>query len=312
MKTLTVISPVYNEAEVIEDFYHALKTQLKKLSGRYTSEIIFVMDRSTDGTLAILKKIAQSDKSLKILALSSRFGHQMSLLAGIDHADSDAVIMMDCDLQHPPELIPDLLAEFEKGSDVVYTIRKDIKESSFFKRISSKWFYRFVNLISEIPINESAADFRLISRRVAMALKEQFRERNMFLRGLISWIGFTQTGVSFTVRQRIAGKSKYSVGRLLSFSMFGIVSFSKKPLQAAIFLGTVFAGFGFIMVVVTFIQYFIYVSLPSGWTTLVILLSVFSGVQLIFLGIIGEYIAGIFDEVKGRPRYIVEEKVNFQ
>lgn len=312
MKTLTVISPVYNEAAVIENFYCALKVQLEKLSGRYTSKILFVMDRSTDETLTILKKIARSDKSLRILVLSSRFGHQMSLLAGIDNSDSDAVIMMDCDMQHPPELIPDLLAEFEKGSDVVYTIRKDTKKVNFLKRISSKWFYHLVNRISEIPINESAADFRLISRRVAMVLKEQFQERNMFLRGLISWIGFTQTGVPFTVRQRIAGKSKYSIGRLLSLSMFGIVSFSKKPLQAAIFVGIAFAGFGFIMAIITFIQYFNHISLPSGWATLIILLSIFSGVQLIFLGIIGEYIGGIFDEVKGRPRYIVEEKINIE
>jgi polyisoprenyl-phosphate glycosyltransferase len=308
--TLTVISPVYNEEAVVESFYHELKSQLDKLSGRYSSRILFVVDRSTDVTLRILKKIAQSDQSVQILALSSRFGHQMSLLAGIDHADSDAIIMMDCDLQHPPQVIPELLAAFEKGSDVVYTIRKDAEHTGLFKRASSRWFYRLINRISDIPINESAADFRLISRRVAIIFKEQLRERNMFLRGLISWVGFNQSAVSFTVGPRGGGISKYPLVRLLKFSREGVLSFSKKPLQAAIFVGVAFAGLGFIMAFVTFIQYCMKLVTPSGWTTLVILLSVFSGIQLIFLGIIGEYIGGIFDEVKKRPHYIVEEKVN--
>jgi len=312
VKSLTVISPVYNEAAVIEEFYLSLKKQVDKLADRYVSKILFVVDRSSDGTLDILKKIAKTDSAVQIVALSARFGHQMSLLAGIDRSESDAVIMMDCDLQHPPELIPELLAEFEKGYDVVFTIRKNTDKSGFFKRVSSTWFYRLVNYISEIPINENAADFRLISRRVVKVFKEQVRERNMFLRGLLSWIGFKQTGVTFTAHRRAAGKSKYSIGRLLRFSAFGIVSFSKKPLQAAIFFGAVFSGFGFIIAVVTFFQYFFYAYLPSGWTTLVILLSLFSGVQLFFLGIIGEYIGGIFDEVKQRPHYLVEETINLK
>jgi len=310
LRTLTVISPVYNEAAVIEKFYHELKSQLDKLSDRYVSKILFVVDRCTDETLVILKKIAHVDPSVQILALSSRFGHQMSLLAGIDHADSDAIVMMDCDLQHPPEVIPELLSAFEKGSDVVYTIRKDAGHTGFLKKSSSKWFYGLINRISDIPINESAADFRLISRRVANVFKEHLRERNLFLRGLISWVGFSQSAVSFTVCPRVGGASKYSFGRLVRFSMNGILSFSKKPLQAAIFIGIAFAGLGFIMAFVTFIQYCMKFVLPSGWTTLVILFSVFSGIQLIFLGIIGEYIGGIFDEVKKRPHYIVEERTN--
>jgi len=311
LKTLIVISPVYNEALVIEAFHHELNSQLHKLSHRYVSKILFVVDRCTDETLAILKKIAQSDPSVQILVLSSRFGHQMSLLAGIDHADADAIIMMDSDLQHPPQVIPELLEAFEKGNDVVYTIRKDADHTGFLKRNTSKWFYRMINRISQVPIIESAADFRLLSRRVAKIFREQIRERNMFLRGLISWVGFSQTAVSFTASPRAGGKSKYPLARLLSFSKAGVLSFSKKPLQAAIVVGVAFAGLGFIMALVTLIQYMMRISMPSGWTTLVIMLSVFSGVQLIFLGILGEYIGGIFDEVKGRPHYIVEEKINF-
>jgi polyisoprenyl-phosphate glycosyltransferase len=310
MRTLTVISPVYNEAEVIESFYRTLRKELDGLAERYESRILFVVDRSSDATLDILKRIAAADRSVGILALSSRFGHQMSLLAGIDHADSDAVIMMDSDLQHPPSHISALLERFEQGYDIVYTIREDEQELGLLKRLSARLFYRLINSLSQVPINESAADFRLISRRVARVFQTQIRERNQFLRGLFSWVGFKSVGVLFRVRTRAAGRSKYSLGRLIRFGMHGIVSFSKRPLQAAILVGFLFAAFGFINALVTLVQYFLYSSLPSGWTTLTILISMFSGVQLIFLGIIGEYLGAIFDEVKARPHYIVEEKVN--
>jgi polyisoprenyl-phosphate glycosyltransferase len=310
MRTLTVISPVYNEAEVIESFFQALSKELDGLKKQYDSRILFVVDRSSDGTLDILKRIAAADGSVGILALSSRFGHQMSLLAGIDHADSDAVLMMDSDLQHSPSLIPTLLDRFEQGYDIVYTIREDEQELGLLKRLSARLFYRLLNSLSKIPINESAADFRLISRRVVRVFQIQIRERNQFLRGLFSWVGFRTVGVPFRVRTRPAGKSKYSLGRLFRFGMHGIVSFSKRPLQAATVVGFIFATFGFTNAVVTLVQYFLYSSIPSGWTTLTILISLFSGVQLIFLGIIGEYLGAIFDEVKARPHYIVEEKIN--
>ncbi len=311
MKTLTVVCPIYNEEEVIESFYDELSGVLQKLGDAYEAKTLFVADRCTDGTLDVLKRIAQKDKSLRIISLSSRFGHQMSLLAGIDHCNSDAVIMMDCDLQHPPALIPEMLKKFEDGYDIVYTIRGDAPEIGFLKRVSSRVFYRIINRISQVPINESAADFRLISRRVVEVFQKQIRERNQFMRGLFSWVGFSNMGIPFRVQQRRAGKSKYSLGRMMRFGMQGIVSFSKRPLQAAVVAGFVFASFGLFFALVTFIQYFIYSSLPSGWTTLTILISMFSGVQLIFLGIIGEYIGAIFDEVKGRPHYIIEETINF-
>jgi len=312
MKTLTVISPVYNEAEVIEHFCGELKKELGKLKGRYKTHVLFVVDKGTDGTLDTLRRVCGKDKSVSVLALSSRFGHQMSLLAGIDHADSDAVVMMDCDLQHPPALIHEMVKEYEKGSAVVYAVRKDTDEIGWFKRAGSRLFYWFINKISDIPINENAADFRLISRPVLKVLKEQVRERNIFFRGIISWLGFKQTPVAFTVQKRYAGSTKYSLHNLLRLGKWGVLSFSKKPLQAAVFFGVLFALFAFVNAAVTFVQYFIYKSLPSGWTTIVILLSFLGGVQLIFLGIIGEYIGGIFDEVKGRPHYIVEEKLNLR
>jgi polyisoprenyl-phosphate glycosyltransferase len=311
MKTLTVICPVYNEEEVISLFYRELKGVLEQLTTQYAPSILFVVDRCTDRTLEILRATADEDPDVRILALSSRFGHQRSLLAGIDHCDADIVIMMDSDLQHPPTLLPRMLAAFEAGYDIVHTVREDTDEIALLKRLSSKLFYRVLNTISQVPINESAADFRLLSRRVVEVFQKHIRERNLFLRGLVSWVGFKSVALSFQVGQRGAGKSKYSLSRMVRFGIDGIVSFSKRPLQAAIFVGVTFAMFGLLFALLTLIQYFYLSSLPSGWTTLAILISVFSGLHLIFLGIIGEYIGAIFDEVKSRPHYIIEEKINF-
>jgi glycosyltransferase involved in cell wall biosynthesis len=311
VKTLTVVCPVYNEEEVIEAFYNELKAVLLSMAESYQPKIIFVVDRCEDATLDILERIAKSDKSVMIIALSARFGHQASLLAGIDHCSSDAVIMMDSDLQHPPALIPTMLKEFERGYDIVHTLRQDSPEINPLKRTTSKLFYRFVNRIASVPIKENAADFRLISRRVTEVFQSQIRERNQFLRGLFSWVGFNSIAISFEVRKRSVGRSKYSVRRMIRFAADGTMSFSKRPLQAAILIGLAFAAFGFLLAFITSIQYFLYRSLPPGWATLVITLSVFSGIQLVFLGIIGEYIGAIFDEVKGRPHYIIEEKINF-
>lgn len=311
MRTVTVISPVYNEEAVIAKFYDELRKVATNLRDRYRINFLFVVDRSTDSTLNILRKIASQDPSVRVVALSSRFGHQMALLAGIDNSDADAIIMMDSDLQHPPELIPKLLKAFELGNDVVYTIRMDREQVGFIRRNVGKLFYRLLNVISDVPISENAADFRLISSNVARVFRDQIRERNQFIRGLVSWVGFSTIGIEFDAGHRAAGESKYSLGRMLRFALHGIVSFSKKPLQAAIVVGFVFAFAGLIITVLTVIQYFVYETLPPGWTTITILLSMFSGVQLIFIGIIGEYIGAIFDEVKARPHYIVEERINF-
>jgi dolichol-phosphate mannosyltransferase len=310
-KTLTVVCPVYNEEEVIEAFYEALHGVVEGIADRYRADILFVVDRGTDRTLDILKAIASRDSKVRVLALSARFGHQMALLAGIDHSNADAVIMLDSDLQHPPELIPALLDAFEQGHDIVFTIREDSPGTGLFARWTSKVFYKLLNTLSRIPIPENAADYRLISRRVARVFQKEIRERNQFMRGLVGWVGFRRTGIAFQVRPRGAGRSKYSLGDLFRFAMEGITSFSKRPLQAAIFAGFGCAFLAVVLVFVTLFQYFHYARLPSGWTTIVMLIAGFSGIQLIFLGIIGEYIGAIFDEVKARPHYIVEDKINF-
>jgi glycosyltransferase involved in cell wall biosynthesis len=311
MKTLTVVCPVYNEQEVVAQFHAELRRVLDSVADRWAAIVLFVVDRGTDRTLDILEGIAGKDASVRVLALSSRFGHQMSLLAGLDHCDSDAVVMMDGDLQHPPSLIPELLEGFERGHDIVFTVRQDSPDVPVLKRLSSRLFYRLINSIADTPINENAADFRLVSRRVVEVFQDQIRERNQFLRGLFGWVGFPSLAVRFKVGRRPAGRTKYSVRRMVRFGVDGVVSFSKTPLQAAVYVGFAFGVLGFLYAVVTLAQFLIYRSFPSGWTTIIILISIFSGTQLVFLGILGEYLAAIFDEVKARPHYIVERRVNF-
>lgn len=309
MQKLTIVSPAYQEAETLRVFYEALVSVINTLQG-YDVTILFVVDRCADATFSIAADIARIDSRVGVLHLSSRFGHQTALIAGIDHADADVIIMMDSDLQHPPSVIPRLLAAYEAGNDVVYTLRGDSKDVGFLRRIAGRVFYWFVNLISDVPINRNTSDFRLISSRVADILRTHIRERNIFLRGIISWVGFNQTSIVFKADKRFAGKSKYSFNRLINFALFGIISFSKKPLRAATLVGLLFSVFGFGFALLTVFQYFINNQLPPGWATVVVLVSIFGGVQLFFLGIIGEYIGGIFDEVKARPRYIVEEAIN--
>jgi dolichol-phosphate mannosyltransferase len=311
MRSLTVVCPVFEEEEVIAAFHAELRRTLESVGDRWTSTVIFVVDRSKDRTLEVLKGIAAADPSVRVLALSARFGHQMSLMAGIDHCDSDAVVMMDSDLQHPPALVPELLAGYERGFDVVYTVRQDSPDVPVLKRLTSRWFYLLVNAVSDTPINESAADFRLLSRRVVEVFQRQIRERNQFLRGLVGWVGFSSLAVPFTVGRRPAGRTKYSVRRMVRFGVDGLISFSKTPLQVAVFLGFSFGALGFLYALVTLVQFLVYRSFPSGWTTIIILVSILGGTQLVCLGVLGEYLGAIFDEVKARPHYIVAERVNF-
>ncbi len=309
MKTLTVIAPAYNEAEGIADFYRAVKAALGELS-EYETSILFIVDGGTDATFDILQKIAEEDSSVKVLKLSRNFGPQMAILAGIDHADADAIVMMDSDMQHPPALIPQLVKKYERGNDIVYTVRDRTEHLGFFARAQSLLFYRLINLISDTPITGNACDFRLMSRKVADVLRRDFHERSMFLRGLMNWIGFRQEGVRFVAAPRAKGRSKLNFGYRLGLALFGVVSFSKKPLRAATFVGAAFALFGFVFAIVTIIQYFTEQIVQPGYATIVVLLSFFGGMQLMFLGVIGEYIGAIFDEVKARPRYIVETAIN--
>jgi dolichol-phosphate mannosyltransferase len=308
---LTVISPVYNEEDVIADFHSRLSEVLSRLE-EVDAKIVYVVDRGTDNTLEVLRKLVRRDRCAKAIALSSRFGHQMSLVAGIDNAlDSDAIIMMDSDLQHPPELIPELIDNFRRGFEVVYTVRRDTEEINPLRKLAGSVFYSVLAKISHIPMSANAADFRLISGRVAKVLSTDFRERNMFLRGLFTWMGFRQTGVEYVARKRGGGYSKYSLSKMLQLATAGILSFSTKPLQLGMLVGVMFSFLSFIIALWTIVEFLIDKSIPNGWTTLVVLLLMFSGIQLVVLGIIGTYIGGIYEEVKHRPRYIVEEEISY-
>ncbi|MHB8914789.1 MAG: glycosyltransferase family 2 protein [Thiobacillus sp.] len=309
---LTVVTPVYNEEQVIEHFHSRTRGVLSTLED-VDATILFVVDRCTDNTLSVLRRLVENDPNAKIIALSSRFGHQMSLLAGIENSlDADVIIMMDSDLQHPPELIPELLNNFTKGFDIVYTVRRDTDDIGYIRKAAGNVFYRVLGKLSQVSINANAADYRLISGRVTKILSSDFQERNMFLRGLFSRIGFPQIGIEYVAERRFAGQSKYSFSRMVQLAMAGILSFSTKPLQIGIFVGVGFAALSFLLILAAVIKYFVVQSIPSGWTTLVVLLLMFSGIQLIVLGILGAYIGGIYEEVKGRPRYIIEEEITHE
>lgn len=309
---LTIVAPVFNEEAVIAQFHTRVSATLSDLHD-VDSQIIYVVDKSTDNTLEVLRDIAKDDFRVKVLAMSSRFGHQMSLLAGIEQAlEADAIVMMDSDLQHPPELIPVLLKNFREGADVVYTVRSDTLDVNPIRKALGNLFYKFLNRLSDVEINPNAADFRLISRRVAKILAEGFAERNMFLRGLFSWIGFKQVGIEYVAEKRAAGVSKYSISRMVQLAISGILSFSTKPLQIGIFVGVSFSVVACLLMFLTLFTFLFDRSLPSGWTTIVMLLLLFNGIQLFVIGVLGVYLGGIYEEVKSRPRYILEEEISYR
>jgi polyisoprenyl-phosphate glycosyltransferase len=310
LKTLDIICPVYNEAEVIRDFYQELKSQLELLKGKFTYRMIFVLDQGTDDTENILKGISEKDSSVSVICLSARFGHQMSLVAGMDHSNADYCIMMDCDLEHPPVVIHRLLEKAEEGYDIVYTVRRYSDQVSFFKKWTSSFYYRFINTMTDLSLDDGAADFRLIAGKVRDVFKFSIREQNQFIRGLISWVGFRSTAIQYQSQARRAGVSKYRVSRLIKFATVGIISFSKKPLRMATYLGFFVSAISLFIFIYHIYIWFRHSDLPPGWTTLALLISFIGSAQLFFLGILGEYLAFIFDETKNRPLYVVNKKFN--
>lgn len=309
-KTIDIILPAFNEEEGIEAFHTALCETLDRLTLKYSFRIVYILDRSKDNTFLILRRLAQQYANVTVLHLSRRFGHQMSLVAGIDHSISDAVIMMDCDLQHPPEVIPRLLEKFEEGFDIVHAIRQYDRRIGTLKRWTSSIFYRLQNALSPVEIEEGAADFRLISQKVARVFREAIREQNQFLRGLFQWAGFRSTTVVFVSPPRELGRTKYRPLRLLAFFAVGITSFSKIPLRIASLLGFFISTLSVLYGLWLIGVYFRVGHLPPGYTSVIVLILFLGGLQLIVLGILGEYVGSIFDEVKSRPLYIVDEIIS--
>jgi glycosyltransferase involved in cell wall biosynthesis len=309
VKTVDIVLPVYNEEEGVGVFHAALLGALAPLTGRYHFRQIYVLDRSRDRSLDVLRGLAAGSPDVTVLHLSRRFGHQMSLVAGIDYATGDAIVMMDCDLQHPPAVIAELLDRFEQGFDIVQTVRRYHGRVGLAKRATSKLFYHVQNALSPVEIKEGFADFRLISQHVATVFREGVREQNQFLRGLFQWVGFHRTEVEFVSPPRVSGTTKYRPLRLLAFAVTGIVSFSKLPLRIATVMGFALATLSAVYGCWLLVKYFSGGGFPPGYASLILVVLVTGGLQLMFLGIVGEYLGQIFDEVKRRPLYVVDEVI---
>lgn len=293
---------------MIELFHQQLSAAIEALSRRYQIRIIYVLDPSPDRTEMLLCAISAADPRVVVLVMSRRFGHQAALMAGLDCSRADAVLMLDSDMQHPPELIPQLVEHWERGADIVQALRKDGREIRLLKRLTSRWFYRILRRIGAPELGVGASDYRLLSRRVAAIVRAQLPEHNPFLRGLVSWVGFHVVQVSFKPAARPRGHSHYRVSTLITLALNGICSFSKLPLRVCVGLGILIACLSLIG---GFTEVLVYMLRPievPGWSSLIAFMCFLGGVQLFFLGVIGEYIGLIFDEVKGRPRYIADRQ----
>ncbi len=305
---ISVVVPVLNEAGNLRPLYQAVTQQLESLALRH--EIVFVNDGSQDDSLAILRQLSREDARVRAVSLSRNFGHQYALSAGLELARGDAVIVMDADLQHPPELLPQMIALWREGVQVVYTIREDGRELPRWKRWTSAAFYRLVKAVSDIPLVPGAADFRLMDRTVVDCLVAM-PERSRFLRGMVAWLGFRQQGLRYRPNPRHAGTSKYSLRKMLGLALDGVTSFSSMPLRVSAVLGLAAAVCGLPYALwAIYARCFTGVTVP-GWTSLLIAVLFLGGVQLMSIGVIGEYVGRIYTEVKGRPLYIADELIGF-
>lgn len=307
METISVIVPVYDEEEVLPAFYDRLSASLGTLP--CTAEILFVNDGSRDGTSAVLAGLAARDDRVKVLTLTRNFGHQAALCAGLDHCSGDAAVLIDADLQDPPELIRDFYAQWKQGCQVVFGMRRRLEEG-FLKRGIYHLFYRLLHMLADIDIPLDTGDFSLIDRAVVLSLTA-LPERTRFLRGLRSWVGLRQVGMEYVREARHGGESKYSVAELFKLAFDGIVSFSTTPLKLALYMGLLVSAGGFLGIL-----FLVYLRLKHsfdlpGWTSLTVIVLFLGGIQLVTIGIVGEYIARIYDEVKFRPLYLVAQRIGF-
>lgn len=310
MEKLAVIVPCYNEEAVLADSYCRIKKVLVQL--QYITEIIYIDDGSSDKTYQMLDELAIKDTSVKVIHFSRNFGHQPAVTAGINNCDADYAVIIDADMQDPPELIPQLVEAMEKEqANVVYCVRKSREGESWLKRWSAKIFYRTINRMAEVSFPLDTGDFRLIDRSVINEFNK-LKERGKYIRGLISWLGFKQIPFYYQREARIAGETKYPFSKMFKFASNAIFYFSKKPLRLAITLGFLAFLIGIILAIwSTLGKMFGFSNAESGWTSIMITIIFFGGVQLLTVGVLGQYIGILFDEVKERPEYIIESKKNF-
>jgi dolichol-phosphate mannosyltransferase len=306
-KLVSIVIPVFNEEGNLVTLYDRLRAVLKKISTDY--ELLFVNDGSRDQSLALLKTFAHQDPQVKVIDLSRNFGHQLAVTAGLDHCRGDCAVIIDADLQDPPELIAELMDKWQNGYQVIYAQRIKRKGEPFLKVFTAKIFYRLLKKLANVEIPLDTGDFRLIDRKVIDNLNSM-PERNRFIRGMVSWIGFRQTSVPYIREERFSGKTKYPLFKMTRFALTGLTSFSLVPLQLASLFGFFISAISFFAGLYTiYLKIFTTQTLP-GWTSLMIALLFLGGIQLITLGIIGEYVGRISEEVKQRPSYIIQDKFN--
>ena len=303
---ISVIVPCFNEAEVIHLLYVALKAVLRSLKDA-EHEIIFVDDGSKDDTLVELNRIAEKDPCVRVCSLSRNFGHEIAMAAGLDAAEGDAAIIMDADLQHPPELIPEMINKWKDGYDIVSPVRQSTTGISWFKKVSAAGFYSILNLLTDTRIPPGASDFNLFSRRAYMAMRSM-PERHRFQRCISSWIGFERGFVPYAAPERAAGESKYTVLKLIALALDGIFSFSTTPLRIATRLGVVLTFFGLAYLIWILARYVLYGVTTAGWASLICVTLILGGFNLISVGMLGQYLSRVFEEVKGRPMYILKQE----
>jgi dolichol-phosphate mannosyltransferase len=307
MKKISIVIPAHNEEGNVALVYEKINAVFSGLSD-YDFEIIFINDGSRDRTQQKLEELSHEHEKVKFIEFSRNFGHQPAVKAGMDFAYGNAVISMDGDLQHPPELIPQMIRKWEEGYDIVFTVRKYPKEISMFKRKTSDFFYKILSKMSDVNLTKGGgSDFRLMDAN-AVEVMRNFNEDDLFLRGLTSWMGFKQTGIEFTANERLSGQSSYNLKKMITFAFTGITAFSVKPLYIAAYLGFLFSGISAVGYGIYVIYSFIAKTEISGWASLIMTIVFFGGLQLIILGIIGIYLGKIFKQVKDRPNYIIKNK----
>lgn len=309
MKKVAIVVPVYNEQENLQEFYKRIVEAMAKES--YDYELIFVDDGSSDGSRLLLRELVDADSRVEAYFLSRNYGHQMALTCGLDNADGDAVITMDGDLQHPPELIHDMLRLWEQGYEIVQTKRLATEDAGVVKNVTSSYYYKLLNALSKVDITPGGSDFRLMDRVAVDALK-QYREKARFIRGMVKTLGFKVTALEFVAPPRFAGQSKYSFRKMMHFAFDGITAFSNLPLRWAFYIGTFFGLVSFLLLLHIFYVKYISADAVPGWATIMCCMLFLGGIQLIGIGILGEYIGRIFEEVKNRPLYIVSRHVKKQ
>ena len=309
MKKISVIVPMYYEEKVAEECYNRLTNVLKNIKD-YEYEIIVINDGSKDKTLEILEKLAQNDEKLKVISFTRNFGHQAAVTAGLKHVTGDAIVIIDADMQDPPELIPEMLKLWEDGNEIIYGKRKTREGETAFKLLTAKMFYNTLNALSDVEIPKDTGDFRLVDRKVVDTIN-LLPEHNKFLRGLFSWVGYKQTPFEYERKERFAGKTKYSLKKMLKLASDGIISFSNKPLKIVGGLGIISIIISICILIYALLSYIFKLNnLSSGWTSLMVAITFFSVVQLLSMWIMSEYIGRIYDETKQRPQYIVDKKIN--